>query len=106
MLPLCLGRATRLARFLTAGEKTYRASVRLGFATTTDDLTGEPLGEPRPVDVTEEALRSALRALVTLPLTILVIVFARFFRQGLWGLLLAAVGFWRARPVATSSAAK
>jgi len=36
----------------------------------------------------------------------LVIVFARFFRQGLWGLLLAAVGFWRARPVAPSPAAK
>ena len=47
VLPLCLGRATRLARFLTAGEKTYRATLRLGFATTTDDLTGEPLGEPR-----------------------------------------------------------
>jgi tRNA pseudouridine55 synthase len=64
VLPLCLGRATRLARFLTAGEKTYRATVRLGFATTTDDLTGEPLGEPRPLEVGDEGLRAALAGLV------------------------------------------
>ena len=44
VLPICVGRATRLARFLSGGEKEYLATVRLGFATTTDDLTGEPLG--------------------------------------------------------------
>ncbi len=43
VLPLCIGKATRLARFVAGGDKEYRASVRLGFATTTDDLTGEPL---------------------------------------------------------------
>jgi tRNA pseudouridine55 synthase len=64
VLVLCVGRATRLARFLTAGDKAYRASVRLGFATTTDDLTGDPLGPPRPADVDAEAVREALRALV------------------------------------------
>jgi len=64
VLPLCLGRATRLARFLTAGEKAYRARLRLGFATTTDDLTGEPLGAPREVDFSPSTLESALAALV------------------------------------------
>jgi tRNA pseudouridine55 synthase len=64
VLPLCLGRGTRLARFLTAGEKAYRARLRLGFATTTDDLTGEPLGPPRAVDLRAAALESALRGLV------------------------------------------
>lgn len=64
VLVLCVGRATRLARFLAAGEKTYRASVRLGFATTTDDLTGEPLDAPRAVAVDTDALREALAALV------------------------------------------
>jgi tRNA pseudouridine55 synthase len=67
VLPLCLGRATRLARFLSAGEKTYRATLRLGFATTTDDVTGEPLRplEPqRAADVTEGAVLSALSAFV------------------------------------------
>lgn len=48
VLPVCLGRATRLARFLSESDKSYRATVRLGFATTTDDLTGEPLEPRRP----------------------------------------------------------
>jgi tRNA pseudouridine55 synthase len=64
VLPLCVGRATRLARFLSGGEKVYRAVVRLGFATTTDDLTGEPLSAERPVDVPRAALDAALASLV------------------------------------------
>ena len=64
VLPLCLGQATRLARFLTAGEKRYRASVRLGFATTTDDLTGEALGPPVSAEVSPAALEQALAGLV------------------------------------------
>ena len=64
VLALCVGRATRLARFLTAGEKAYSATVRLGFATTTDDLTGDPLEPERPVELAEAALREALAGLV------------------------------------------
>lgn len=61
VLPVCLGKATRLARFLAAGDKVYRATVRLGFATTTDDATGEPLGEALPVQVDRDAIGAALR---------------------------------------------
>ncbi len=64
VLVLCIGRATRLARFLAAGEKVYRASVRLGFATTTDDATGAPLGEERPVELADARLLEALRGFV------------------------------------------
>jgi tRNA pseudouridine55 synthase len=64
VLPLCVGRATRLARFLSATAKEYRATVRLGFATTTDDRTGEPLTERREVALDETAVRSACAALV------------------------------------------
>ncbi len=64
VLVVCVGRATRLARFLGEGEKEYVATVRLGFATTTDDATGEPLGEPGAVDVAPDALAAALRGLV------------------------------------------
>lgn len=64
VLPLCLGRATRLARFLGAGEKVYRATARLGFATTTDDGTGEALGVPAEVRLDEVTLRGALERLV------------------------------------------
>jgi len=64
VLPLCVGRATRLARFLSGGDKVYRASVRLGFATTTDDLTGEPLADARAVSVSRMALEDAIAAFV------------------------------------------
>ncbi|HKZ30818.1 MAG TPA: tRNA pseudouridine(55) synthase TruB, partial [Vicinamibacteria bacterium] len=64
VLVLCVGRATRLARFLAAGEKAYRATVRLGFATTTDDVTGAPLGEERPVELADATLLEALAGLV------------------------------------------
>jgi tRNA pseudouridine55 synthase len=64
VLPVCVGQATRLARFLTDGEKAYRATVRLGFATDTDDLTGAPLGEPHAVAVDDGAIRAACGRLV------------------------------------------
>ncbi len=64
VLPLCLGKATRLARFLGEGEKVYRATVRLGFATSTDDLTGVALSEPREVRLDSGALRQVLDELV------------------------------------------
>jgi tRNA pseudouridine55 synthase len=64
VLVLCVGKATRLARFLSAEEKEYRATVRFGFSTTTDDRTGEPLGPPVPVGFDETAVRAACAGLV------------------------------------------
>ncbi len=64
VLPLCLGKATRLARFLSGGEKHYRANVRLGFATTTDDLTGRPLSQPCEVRLSRQEVERALAGLV------------------------------------------
>jgi tRNA pseudouridine55 synthase len=46
VLPLVLGRATRLSRFLSGADKTYEAEIRLGFATTTFDREGAPVGVP------------------------------------------------------------
>lgn len=42
VLPLVLGRATRLVRFLTADDKRYEATVRFGFSTDTYDAQGQP----------------------------------------------------------------
>ena len=44
VLPLVLGRATRLARFLSASDKSYEAVVHLGVATDTNDAEGTPAG--------------------------------------------------------------
>lgn len=63
VLPICLGKATRLARFLADSDKAYRATVRLGFATTTDDLTGDPLGSPTAVSADEREVRRACAGL-------------------------------------------
>src|SRR5215216_7059835 len=41
VLVVCLGRATRLVQFLVGLDKEYVATVRLGFATDTQDLTGK-----------------------------------------------------------------
>ena len=58
-----VGRATRLSPYLTSDDKRYRATVRLGFATTTCDRAGDPLGPPAPVPADLEArLRNALDA--------------------------------------------
>lgn len=61
VLPLVIGRATRLARFLSCSEKSYEAVVRLGFATDTGDTEGSPIGtpysDPMPtLDVIDRAL--------------------------------------------------
>lgn len=45
LLLLCVGRATRIAEYLSAMDKTYRATLRLGSATDTDDLTGDVIAE-------------------------------------------------------------
>ncbi|MGN6742541.1 MAG: tRNA pseudouridine(55) synthase TruB [Amnibacterium sp.] len=50
LLLLGVEAATRLLTSLVGLDKTYRATIRLGVATTTDDAEGEPLGEPRDVD--------------------------------------------------------
>src|SRR5262245_19093678 len=44
VLPLVLGRATRLARFMSASAKSYEAVVRLGVSTDTADAQGAPIG--------------------------------------------------------------
>ncbi len=42
VLPLVIGRATRLAQFYTRGDKVYEAVIRFGFATDTYDRSGSP----------------------------------------------------------------
>lgn len=60
LLPLVLGRATRLASLLTGADKTYDAAIRLGVATDTDDADGRPLGDPSTVLPGDAALDAAL----------------------------------------------
>jgi len=65
LLLVCLGSATRLAEYLTGLPKTYAATMRLGEATDTDDLTGEVIAATGAWHaVTREAIEAALAAQV------------------------------------------
>ncbi|MGB9858387.1 MAG: tRNA pseudouridine(55) synthase TruB [Moorellaceae bacterium] len=60
VLPLALGRATRLLEYVQTGTKAYRVEVIFGLRTATHDLAGEVL-ERHPVErLEEERLRAAL----------------------------------------------
>jgi tRNA pseudouridine55 synthase len=60
VLPVAIGGATRLVELLAGLEKEYRGTVRLGWATDTDDAQGRPLGEECPVEVSREEVEAAL----------------------------------------------
>jgi tRNA pseudouridine55 synthase len=61
VLPLACGRATRLARFFSASDKDYDATIRFGLATDSYDVTGTAVQEtgrmPALADI-EQALAS------------------------------------------------
>ncbi len=59
VLPVCLGRATKVCELLTDKKKTYIAGVKLGVITDTQDMTGEIL-EEREVSVTKDQLQRAI----------------------------------------------
>lgn len=60
LLPLCLGRATRLARFVSNTAKTYAAVVRFGYATDTYDATGRIVGPRVEVELSPDVLKRLL----------------------------------------------
>ncbi|HET7230000.1 MAG TPA: tRNA pseudouridine(55) synthase TruB [Longimicrobium sp.] len=65
LLLVCVGPATRLAEYLTGLPKVYVATMRLGAATDTDDLTGEVIGGSDAWrSVTREQVEAALQAQV------------------------------------------
>jgi len=58
VLPLLLGKYTRLAQFFGQAEKLYTGSIRFGFATDTFDAEGEPTTAPAPLTLSLEDLRA------------------------------------------------
>lgn len=60
VLPIALGKATRLLQFLRQ-DKAYQATVRLGVSTNTDDLEGETLLAQPVVGLELETVKAALQ---------------------------------------------
>jgi tRNA pseudouridine55 synthase len=59
VLPLLLGRFTRLAQYFSSAEKSYAGTIRFGFATDTYDAEGQPSGPDLTPDLTLEQIRAA-----------------------------------------------
>ena len=59
VLPLLLGKFTRLAQFYGASEKAYTGSIRFGFATDTYDAEGVPVSEAVEPKLILDAVRAA-----------------------------------------------
>lgn len=59
VLPICVGKATKLSDLIMNGDKTYVATLKLGITTTTEDGSGEIL-EEKAVDFNEDKIRDAV----------------------------------------------
>lgn len=64
VLPVCLGRATKVCELLTDHDKNYEALLLLGKTTDTQDISGEVLEEWDPGDLTEEEVRSCIESFI------------------------------------------
>lgn len=62
VLPIVVGRATRLARFYLDHRREYVARIRFGWSTSTYDAEGIQVGEAKQVELDESALEAALEA--------------------------------------------
>ena len=59
VLPVALGKATKLVDLITDKEKTYEAVMRLGVVTDTQDMTGTILSQTEQISVTEKEVKEA-----------------------------------------------
>ena len=64
VLPVALGKATRLVDMITDKEKTYEAVMRLGVVTDTQDMSGTVLSQTTELSVTEEELCTVVSSFV------------------------------------------
>ncbi len=63
VLPVLIGKATRAAELITASDKEYLSTIRLGVKTDTLDFSGSII-ERRSVNVTEEEILSVCKTFV------------------------------------------
>jgi tRNA pseudouridine55 synthase len=64
VLPVCIGRATKVAEYVTDAGKAYEGEVTIGFSTTTEDASGDVV-EKKTIDrgFTRDELQSVLTSL-------------------------------------------
>ncbi|MBR4090908.1 MAG: tRNA pseudouridine(55) synthase TruB [Mogibacterium sp.] len=62
VLPVCVGKATRIIEYYDRDSKSYHASMKLGIRTDTLDITGRILETSGYEEVSEKAVREAFKA--------------------------------------------
>lgn len=60
VLPMLIGRATRLAQFYLGHEREYQAGIRFGWETTTYDVDGDAIGEPVDINLDRPSVEALL----------------------------------------------
>jgi tRNA pseudouridine55 synthase len=63
VLPVCVGRATKIAGYLAEEEKTYEVEFRFGIETDTGDITGKAVGERPGASAPEDEVAATVSAL-------------------------------------------
>lgn len=64
VLPLCIGKATKLVQFLMSQEKEYRVTMRLGVISNTQDISGVWQDEKPIPDFSQDQIKEVLRRFV------------------------------------------
>ncbi|WP_240375356.1 tRNA pseudouridine(55) synthase TruB [Bacillus piscicola] len=54
VLPICIGRATKIAEYITDLPKQYEAEITLGYATTTEDASGDIIDKKQVMPCPDE----------------------------------------------------
>ena len=62
VLPVCVGKATRIIEYYDRDAKSYHASMKLGITTDTLDITGKVLETSGYSNISEKAVREAFKA--------------------------------------------
>jgi len=64
VLPLCLGRSTRVVEYIQERPKAYEATIRLGVATDTEDISGEVIETSEVSNIREQQIREVLHSFI------------------------------------------
>lgn len=64
VLPICIGKATKIVDFLIDQKKTYRCEMALGSETTTQDVWGEVIARAPVPPLTEEGFKAVLKTFI------------------------------------------
>lgn len=64
VLPICIGTATRIMEYMDLDWKTYRATLKLGIETDTEDIWGEVISEKSTEGISKEQIVQVVNSFI------------------------------------------